>query len=569
MDGALGTGASLGVSSLSLGTHVITASSTDGGSLTGTDTISVTIEAANTAPVVSITAPADGSTHVQGSTVTFTGTSMDAQEGDLGAGIAWSSDMDGALGTGASLGVSSLSLGTHVITASSTDGGSLTGTDTISLTIVVTNTDPEVTITAPDDDSDHMRGSVVTFTGTSVDAEEGDLSAGIAWSSDVDGALGTGATLHVSTLSVGAHRITASSTDSAGGTGSDSIMIMITPVLNSRPVVRIDEPLDDDSFAPGQLVLFTGSAAERDEGHDDDDDDDDPESDTPDPSLTAALRWTSNRDGVIGYGGSFQASLTRGYHWITAAVAGDNELADAASVLVRVGVQGFDVLPAPVLRLESTSGVNGEWRVRSWSDLSGNGNDLYANGNPRLVNGLTPSGIQAIELDGNWDFLGRTARHSSLQGLPAGNQDRTVLTLARFVDTDFSGGVSYGSSRTNQGFGLEVKRQGGRLTLRGYGSNNEMCSDSQVLGAGWCIVGAVLDQGTLTLLQDGAVVLSRNHTFDTRVRELYVGQNLYHWGAVEMDVAAVLIFDRALTQQELADVTSYLSEKYLAPARNQ
>lgn len=48
--------------------------------------------------------------------------------------------------------------------------------------------------------------------GTAIDPEAGDLSATIVWSSDVDGVIGTGASITV-TLSEGAHVITASATD--------------------------------------------------------------------------------------------------------------------------------------------------------------------------------------------------------------------------------------------------------------------------------------------------------------------------------------------------------------------
>lgn len=90
----------------------------------------------NTPPVATITAPTNGSSFTSGSTVTFTGTGTDTQDGTLpGSSLAWSSSLDGALGTGTSLGVSTLSLGTHTITLTATDSGSLTGTATITVTI--------------------------------------------------------------------------------------------------------------------------------------------------------------------------------------------------------------------------------------------------------------------------------------------------------------------------------------------------------------------------------------------------------------------------------------------------
>lgn len=61
-----------------------------------------------------------------GSPATFTldasGTATDPELGNVSASIAWSSDVDGALGTGASISSVPLSAGPHVITATFDDG---------------------------------------------------------------------------------------------------------------------------------------------------------------------------------------------------------------------------------------------------------------------------------------------------------------------------------------------------------------------------------------------------------------------------------------------------------------
>ena len=89
----------------------------------------------NNTPSVSITAPASGSSFASGASVTFTGTATDVEDGSLTAGMSWTSSINGAIGTGGSFSTSSLSVGTHTITASATDSGSLTGSATISITI--------------------------------------------------------------------------------------------------------------------------------------------------------------------------------------------------------------------------------------------------------------------------------------------------------------------------------------------------------------------------------------------------------------------------------------------------
>jgi hypothetical protein len=93
-------------------------------------------------PVVTITAPADNTTVGVGSTVNFAGTAIDDIDGDISASLTWTSSLDGAIGTGAAFSTSTLSVGTHTITASATDSNTQTGMDTITLTVatVVTTT---------------------------------------------------------------------------------------------------------------------------------------------------------------------------------------------------------------------------------------------------------------------------------------------------------------------------------------------------------------------------------------------------------------------------------------------
>jgi leucyl aminopeptidase len=93
----------------------------------------------NTPPTVSITAPANGSSFTQGTSVTFTGSASDVQDGSLSGSIQWSSSIDGALGAGASV-ARVLSVGSHTITASVTDSGGLGATSSISVTITGTAT---------------------------------------------------------------------------------------------------------------------------------------------------------------------------------------------------------------------------------------------------------------------------------------------------------------------------------------------------------------------------------------------------------------------------------------------
>jgi len=70
-------------------------------------------------------------------------------------------------------------------------------------------------------------GDAVTFSGSASDAEDGDLSASLVWTSDLDGQIGSGASFTTSGLSVGGHTVTASATDSAGASGSDAVGVTV------------------------------------------------------------------------------------------------------------------------------------------------------------------------------------------------------------------------------------------------------------------------------------------------------------------------------------------------------
>jgi arylsulfatase A-like enzyme len=65
------------------------------------------------------------------------------------------------------------------------------------------------------------------LTASAADAEDGDLSAAIVWSSSRDGALGAGAAV-APTLTAGVHAVMASVTDSGGRSASASVTVTIT-----------------------------------------------------------------------------------------------------------------------------------------------------------------------------------------------------------------------------------------------------------------------------------------------------------------------------------------------------
>ncbi|MGJ8642076.1 MAG: sulfatase-like hydrolase/transferase [Luteolibacter sp.] len=274
----------------------------------------------NTAPAVSITAPADSSTVITGSNVNFTGTAFDTEDDDLTDQITWNSDIDGAItGTGGSINTSTLSAGTHTITASVTDSGSLVGTDAIVLT-VSSNLPPTTTITTPANNTTVNPGTNVSFTATADDAEDGNISENISWSSNLNGALGTGASISTSALANGTHTITASVTDSGSLSGSSAITLTVFDPSATPPMVTITAPANDTSTTTGTNISFTATA-----------------DDTQDGDVSSSISWASNVNGPIGNGASISYSnLALGTHTITATATDSGMLKGSASIQVKI-----------------------------------------------------------------------------------------------------------------------------------------------------------------------------------------------------------------------------------------
>jgi hypothetical protein len=102
----------------------------------------------NTPPTASITSPSNGSSFVVSGSISFVGSATDSTDGVLtGSALVWTSNVDGALGTGSTFSKSTLSLGSHIITLKATDSLGLTGSvvsnvsiTTASLGTVITDT---------------------------------------------------------------------------------------------------------------------------------------------------------------------------------------------------------------------------------------------------------------------------------------------------------------------------------------------------------------------------------------------------------------------------------------------
>jgi hypothetical protein len=113
----------------------------DADDLAGVESLYPAGGVSNSAPSVTITSPAGGSTFTESSAITFSGTSSDKEDGTLTNYLVWTSNISGQIGSGGSF-TRSLPAGAHTITASVTDSRGLKSTKQVSLTVTTPTAAP-------------------------------------------------------------------------------------------------------------------------------------------------------------------------------------------------------------------------------------------------------------------------------------------------------------------------------------------------------------------------------------------------------------------------------------------
>jgi hypothetical protein len=231
VDGPLCESASCVITSLAAGAHTLTVRVTDPAGADATASVTIVI---NTPPTAEVLSPADGSAWFAGQAIVFRGTASDPEHSLPAAALTWSSDRDGPLGTGEAV-TATLSPGTHRVTLTARDGFGATGSTAISVLVSPLFGPPSALILAPADGARFPAAAPIILHGLGFDPEDGLLpEASHAWSSDVDGPLGTGNPLAVVLSGPGGdgpgermHRVTLTVTDSEGHTASASILVHI------------------------------------------------------------------------------------------------------------------------------------------------------------------------------------------------------------------------------------------------------------------------------------------------------------------------------------------------------
>ena len=190
-----------------------------------------------------------------------------------------------------------------------------------------------------------------------------------------------------------------------------------------------------------------------------------------------------------------------------------------------------------------------------WTDSSGNSNDVVPiSGAPQVSHGVL-NGHDVVNLDGVDDALG-----TNLLNLPTGNADRTIYILADY-DSSGWGGFLYGSTLSNQAFG-PASSDAGFLGVYGSDAANNFESDVLSTPGSFITQSIVLESGELKVYSGGNLIDQQTHTFNTGSAQIRIGQDMDDLRNIDMDVAEILVFDRAISDAERAQLDNYFETTY-------
>jgi glucose/arabinose dehydrogenase len=499
----------------------------------------------NNAPAIT-TAEADVTSGSVPLDVTFTGAATDANGDDLT--YTWTFG-DGETATGATVTHTYDAAGSYTAYLEVTDGNATATSEPIRIDV---GSGPTAIIDSPTDGDLFRGGDVITFAGRGTDAEDGQLPPeALSWEvtflhnththPGLGPVTGSNGSFEIETeghdySSNTGYRIDLTATDSDGLSDTTSVSIFPDKVdltLRTAPAglpVDLDDIPRTTPYVHDTLIGF--------------------EHELEAPAEQCGLDGTRYVfDGWSDGGDRVQ--------WIPIP---DTDLTLTATYRADGVCQ---VLPTDglALLLETDRGVTADGsQVTGWPDQSGNGNDLTALGDPQLaVDAL--DGQDYVVLDGDGDAL---VREGGVTGLPTGSADRTVFAVVRYDSVGF-GGVGYGLDSGNDAFALGVDPDGD-LLLQGWGGANDFPSTTAGTGTGWLVHSVSLEDDQFTMYRDGVAVASGTHTFGTNDDRIVVGANVDLETTMDMDVAAVVVYDRALSAVERNAVESYLGEKYLGEA---
>ncbi|GAB4270821.1 MAG: hypothetical protein Kow0029_07930 [Candidatus Rifleibacteriota bacterium] len=274
------------------GSYTVALQCTDSDGSVGTGTKEISI--INARPVCSIISPANDSTFLKNTAVTFNGVVNDYEDGPITdpAAISWSSDIDGILGSGTNFVLPALSSGKHTIRLSAYDSGGAIG----SASVIVWYDVPARITFLPADGSVIFAGSDISFVASGTDSDGTALdSSSFKWYIDDLPEIwkeGASFTIAAGTIASGTHLFRVEGLARLGSVVSPTNRVEI-----AWPLPNIVSPASGTRFDPGTAINFAA---------------------TPDSTGTLNLYWyLNNEQASFGSGANVTYSPVNGSHQIT------------------------------------------------------------------------------------------------------------------------------------------------------------------------------------------------------------------------------------------------------------
>ncbi|MDB4974860.1 MAG: hypothetical protein JWN48_3201 [Myxococcaceae bacterium] len=198
-------------------------------------------------PSCALMLPVTGDSYQANTMVALRGSCSDPETGALTDGLRWSSQLEGPLGAGGSLDTTLKTVGTHHLSLCALDprDPALTGCAAVDVAVSM-SAQPSVAISAITQGNASAQpfasGSPLSFSGTASGA-----GVSLSWRDDLQGALGSGATVSSSTPLVGRHTVTLTVQDRAGLTRSATRSYVVVAAGESNlvsPFATVNATLD-------------------------------------------------------------------------------------------------------------------------------------------------------------------------------------------------------------------------------------------------------------------------------------------------------------------------------------
>ncbi|WP_338697753.1 choice-of-anchor tandem repeat GloVer-containing protein [Bradyrhizobium sp. 26S5] len=235
----------------SFGNHTITASATDTAGNTTSETFTVTVQGSTPPVLTPVANQTDEATSAAGATAIFSAIATDLVDGTdpvvfkEGSTVVHSGD--------------TFALGAHTITASATDTAGNSSSETFTVTVRDTTPPMLTPVANQTDEATGAAGAAAVFSATATDLVDGTDPVVFKEGSTVVHSGGT--------FAIGTHTITASATDAAGNSSSETFTVTVRDT--TAPVLTpVANQTDEATGAAGAVATFSATATDLVDGPD-------------------------------------------------------------------------------------------------------------------------------------------------------------------------------------------------------------------------------------------------------------------------------------------------------------